>query len=213
MGDLQATISRVIILAPLVLLAVTVHELAHGYVAFLLGDRTAKAAGRLTLNPLKHLDLVGTLVFFITQMIGWAKPVPVDPRNFKNPGRDMVWVSLAGPAANLVLAVGFALIFHLLGSLKIGPGLQWAFSTLETVYLMAYLAVSINIGLAVFNLVPIPPLDGFHVLEWFLPRDLALRIQRINPYYWFLLLMALIYFRIINKIVYPVIMGLRSILL
>ncbi len=213
MGDISATLSRVIILAPLVLLAVTIHELAHGYAAYLLGDRTAKAAGRLTLNPFKHLDLMGTIVFFVTQMIGWAKPVPVDPRNFRNPRKDMIWVSLAGPAANLALAVVFALFFHLLGSLKIGPGLQWAMRSLETIYLMAYLGVSINIGLAVFNLIPIPPLDGSHVVEGVLPRDLAYRYQSLNPYVGMLILLGLIYFGVINRVLYPVIMGLRGLLL
>ena len=213
MGDISATLSRVIILAPLVLLAVTIHELAHGYAAYLLGDRTAKAAGRLTLNPFKHLDLMGTIVFFVTQMIGWAKPVPIDPRNFRNPRKDMIWVSLAGPAANLALALVFALFFHLLGSLKIGPGLQWAMRSLETIYLMAYLGVSINIGLAVFNLIPIPPLDGSHVVEGVLPRDLAYRYQSLNPYVGMLILLGLIYFGVINRVLYPVIMGLRGLLL
>jgi Zn-dependent protease len=212
MGDLQETISKIIILAPLVLLAVTVHELAHGYAAFLLGDRTAKAAGRLTLNPFKHLDLVGTLVFFITQMIGWAKPVPVNPYNFRNPRKDMIWVSLAGPGANLALAVVLSLVFHFLGSLKIGSDFQWAFKTLETLYLMAYIGVSINIGLAVFNLLPIPPLDGSHVLEGLLPREMAMAYERIKPYGFFILL-ALIFLGVTSRIIYPIIMWLRGILL
>ncbi len=212
MGDLSATLSRVIILAPLILLAVTIHELAHGYVAYRLGDRTAKAAGRLTLNPLKHLDLVGTLVFFITQMIGWAKPVPVNPLNFKNPRKDMIWVSLAGPAANLALAAALALVWHFLGSLRIGPNLQWAMGTLQTLYLMAYIGASINIGLAVFNLIPIPPLDGSHVVEGLLPRDLAMSYERLRPYGFFILL-ALIFLRVTDKIIYPVILAIRGLLL
>lgn len=213
MGDIGNTISRVILLAPLVLLAVTIHELAHGYVAYRLGDGTAKAAGRLTMNPLKHLDLIGTLVFFITQMIGWAKPVPVNPLNFKNPRKDMVWVSLAGPAANLALAFVLGLAYKFLGSLRIGPDLQWALSTLQTLYLMTYIGASINIGLAVFNLIPVPPLDGFHVLEWFLPRDLVIKIQSINPLIWMAILLGLIYLGALDRIVYPIIRAIRGVLL
>ena len=212
MGDLNATILRIIILAPLILMAVTVHEVAHGYVAYLRGDGTAKALGRLTLNPLKHLDLLGTLVFFITQMIGWAKPVPIDPRNFKNPRQDMIWVSLAGPAANLALAVVLALVVRFMGSLEIGPGLAWAYSTLSLIYQMAILGVTINIGLAVFNLLPIPPLDGSHVLEGLLPRDLAMSYERIKPYGFFILL-GLIFLGVTNRVIYPVIRAIQGLLL
>ena len=109
---MEDTIIRISILAVPILLAVTVHEVAHGWAASKLGDDTARLAGRLTLNPIKHLDLVGTLVFLVTQMVGWAKPVPVNPYNFRNPRQDMLWVSAAGPGANLILAGLFAVIFR-----------------------------------------------------------------------------------------------------
>jgi Zn-dependent protease len=103
---LNEMIQQISVLLVPILMAVTFHELAHGWAAYRLGDPTAKMAGRLTLNPLKHLDVLGTIVFFVTRMIGWAKPVPVNPFNFKNPKRDMAWVALAGPAMNLLLAAG-----------------------------------------------------------------------------------------------------------
>ncbi|MBW1711853.1 MAG: site-2 protease family protein [Deltaproteobacteria bacterium] len=205
-------LNRALILAGPVLLAVTVHELAHGYVAFRKGDPTAKLAGRLTLNPIKHLDLVGTLVFFITQMIGWAKPVPVDPRYFKRPKQDMIWVSLAGPGANLALAVIFAGLYHFLGSLSIMPGQTTVISVLKLAYVLAYLTVVINIGLAVFNLIPIPPLDGSHVLEGLLPPEMSSSFERLKPF-GFLILLGLIFLGVINKVIYPIIIAIRGLLL
>ncbi len=111
--DLQALLLQIIILAPPFLFALTVHELAHGYIAYRLGDPTAKEAGRLTMNPLKHLDPLGVLAFIIMK-IGWAKPVPVDPRYFRNPRKDMLSVALAGPASNLLLAIASALLLQVL---------------------------------------------------------------------------------------------------
>ncbi|MDY6851717.1 MAG: site-2 protease family protein, partial [Thermodesulfobacteriota bacterium] len=141
MNELLATIS---ILALPVLLAVTMHEVAHGWVADKLGDDTARQAGRLTLNPLKHLDLIGTLVFFITRMVGWAKPVPINPMNFRYPRQDMIWVAAAGPAANLCLAVLFALLFRLLASMV---NLLPMFF-LQPLAHIAQAGVIINVGLA-----------------------------------------------------------------
>jgi len=212
MNSVLSWLSQALLLAVPVLLAVTVHELAHGYAAFRRGDPTAKLAGRLTFNPLKHLDLVGTLVFFVTRMIGWAKPVPINPRNFRRPRQDMIWVSLAGPAANLGLAILFALLYRFLGSLSFGPGQGQLVSFLGVIYILAYLGVVINIGLAVFNLLPIPPLDGSHVLEGLLPPHLALSYERLRPY-GFLILLGLILLGLVDKIIYPIIYFIRSILL
>ena len=115
--DFAGMIQRIALIAPGFLLAITVHEYTHGYVAYRLGDPTAKLAGRLTFNPISHLDPFGTLVLVLTQMIGWAKPVPVDPRYLHNPRKDMLWISLGGPAANLVTAGVLAVILHVIAAL------------------------------------------------------------------------------------------------
>ncbi len=157
------------------------HEVAHGWVAFKQGDPTAKFLGRLTLNPLKHLDPAGTLVFVLTSimpgmfMFGWAKPVPVNGRYFKKPREGMMAVSLAGPLANIAVAVLCALIYRVLSLLPMN----------EAVYLagvsMQY-GILINCGLAWFNLLPIPPLDGSHILAGLLPRDLAIKYEQLGRY-------------------------------
>ncbi len=193
-------IQRIALLAVPILIAVTFHELAHGWVAYRLGDNTAKQAGRLTLNPIKHLDLFGTLAFIITNVIGWAKPVPVDPRNFVNPRKDMIWVAAAGPLANMILAVFFAGVYQLL----------YGASTAMPVYfylpviMIAKYAVFINVGLAVFNLLPIPPLDGSRILVGLLPRDLAYRYAQIEKY-GFIILLALILTNAVNYTIVPII--------
>jgi len=205
MNDFLTTIS---ILAVPVLLAVTVHEFAHGWAAFKLGDPTARLAGRLTLNPIKHLDLVGTLVFFITRMVGWAKPVPVNPLNFRRPREDMLWVAAAGPAANLVLAGIFALLFRILSAQA-----EWLpFFFLKPAVLIAHAGVMINIGLAVFNLLPIPPLDGSSIAAGLLPLDLALQYERIKPF-GFVILLLLIFTGVVGKIIFPIIRFLARFLL
>lgn len=205
MNELLTTIS---ILALPVLLAVTIHEVAHGWVADKLGDDTARQAGRLTLNPLKHLDIVGTLVFFITRMVGWAKPVPVNPMNFRHPRQDMVWVAAAGPAANLCLAVLFALVFRLLAAMVNLVPLFF----LQPFILIAQTGVIINVGLAVFNALPIPPLDGSGIAAGLLPLDMALRYERLKPY-GFVILLILIFTGVVDKIVFPIIRFLARFLL
>ena len=114
---IESTIQQIAIAAPPLLFSITCHEVSHGYVAYKLGDPTAKDAGRLTLNPLKHLDPLGLLVFVVTRFIGWAKPVPVNPWNFKNPRKDMIWVSVAGPGTNFLLAILLAVPFRVMTSL------------------------------------------------------------------------------------------------
>ncbi len=159
------TLIEFLIIAPPILIALTIHEFSHAYVANRFGDPTAKLAGRLTLNPLPHLDLLGTAMLFIAH-IGWAKPVPVNPFNMKNPPKDMIWVSLAGPASNLALAFLFGMGCRILGVTSlhdITPGI------LGLVQFMLAFGMMINIVLAIFNLLPFPPLDGSKILMGLLP--------------------------------------------
>lgn len=160
-----------------ILLAITIHEYAHGYVAYLLGDPTAKNAGRLSINPLKHLDPLGTLMLFIVHF-GWARPVPVDPYYFRNPRRGMLWVGLAGPGANILFAFGLGTIFRLL--FKIGIS--------EPVLLILGYGILINLALAFFNFLPIPPLDGSRILTGLLPSSAAYKYGQMERYGIFILL-------------------------
>ncbi len=199
-----------ILLVP-VLMAVTMHELAHGWVAYKLGDPTAKAAGRLTLNPLKHLDVLGTIVFFVTRMIGWAKPVPVNPFNFKNPKRDMAWVALAGPAMNILLAAGFAFLLKILLLVPVAPNSSMV-SILIPLALMFKAGIIINIGLAIFNIIPIPPLDGSKILEGMLPAEAALQYAKLERY-GFIILILLIFTHAVDVVIFPLIRALTSLFL
>jgi Zn-dependent protease len=156
----------VIIIAPSALIALTLHELAHGLVAFFLGDPTAKRMGRLTLNPLKHLDLMGTILLIVLHF-GWAKPVIVNPNNFKNPKRDMVLVAIAGPLTNLILAALFGLgVKYIVGSYVVGTEPS---ELTILAYKMFFFGVLINVSLAVFNMLPIPPLDGSRLIGAIVP--------------------------------------------
>lgn len=203
MESIASIIQDIAILAGPVLLAVTFHEVAHGWVADRLGDPTARLLGRLTLNPLKHLDPVGTIVFFLTRMIGWAKPVPVNPLNFRDPLKGMMWVAIAGPVTNLFLAAVSAVIFRLLltsGAL-FDPALSFV---MKPAYMMIQVSVVINVGLAVFNFIPIPPLDGSKVLMGLLSREQAEVFARIEPY-GFLILILLIMTDIVHIVLSPII--------
>ena len=162
-----------ILIIPIVLFAIVIHEFSHGYTAYLLGDPTPKENGRLTLNPLKHIDPIGTILFPIISIIslgigfGWAKPVPVNPYNFQNLFRDMGLVGAAGPISNLL----FAYILSI--PIKLGlisPNIFFEF------------AILINIALAIINLIPIPPLDGSRILMAILPEDKAYSIARLEKY-------------------------------
>ena len=199
-----------IMLVP-VLIAVTFHELAHGWVAYKLGDPTAKDAGRLTLNPLKHLDLLGTIVFFVTRMIGWAKPVPVNPYNFKNPKAGMAWVAVAGPAMNILLAICFAILLKLLLVIPLTRD-SLLFSVLMPLALMFKVGIIINIGLAVFNIIPIPPLDGSKILEGLLPTEAAVQYARLERY-GMIILVILIFTHVVDYVVFPVISGITALLM
>jgi len=204
--DINAFMQQLIIQAPPLLFALTVHELAHGYVAYRLGDPTAKNAGRLTLNPLKHLDPLGVLAFIIMK-IGWAKPVPVNPRYFKNPQQDMLLVALAGPGANILLAIASAALAHLMIALPFLP-----FAVLQPLVAMLAASVWINIMLAVFNCIPIPPLDGSKVLMGLLPPAAARSYAKLEPF-GFLVLLALFYTGVIGWIIMPIIRFSNNLLL
>ena len=205
-------ILQIIILAPPILLALTVHEFAHGYVAYRLGDPTAKNLGRLTLNPLKHIDPIGILAFFIIK-IGWAKPVPVNPNYFRDPRKDMLWVALAGPAVNFVLAVISAIltkvVWFIAASIPYSPIAEAILVPLNEV-LMA--SVWINLVLCIFNFLPIPPLDGSKILAGILPPEAALKYASVEKY-GFVILMLLAFSGILSKMIIPVISFARDILL
>lgn len=178
------------------LVAVTIHEFAHAWVADKLGDPTPRLAGRLTLNPLAHLDPIGTLALLIAR-IGWGKPVPIDPYNLPNPRRDAALISLAGPASNLILAIILALVIKI-----IHPQL---FITQLLIPI-----ITINVGLAIFNLLPIPPLDGSKILVGFLPKKWGIKAaEELSQYGIFLLILLIFPFfggaSLASQIIYPII--------
>ena len=208
---MESYIQQFSILAVPILMAVTFHEVAHGMVAYRLGDPTAKNAGRLTLNPLAHLDLVGTLVFLVTRMIGWAKPVPVNPLYFKNPRKGMLWVALAGPATNLALAVLSALFLRWLLNLHLPADSHWG-AVAVPISQMAYVSVRLNVGLAIFNVIPIPPLDGGRIMVGILPEKQAMSYAKLESY-GFLLLLLLIFSGIVEYVVFPIILVIVNLLL
>ncbi len=205
-------ILQLIILAPPILLALTLHEFAHGYVAYRFGDPTARDQGRLTLNPLKHLDPLGTLAFFIIK-IGWAKPVPVNPGYFKNPRKDMLWVALAGPAVNFVLAVISALCVKVVWFIATTiPYSALAEAILVPLNEVLMASVWINLVLCIFNFLPIPPLDGSKILAGLLPPDLARSYASVERY-GFAIIMLLAFTGILSKMIMPIIAFARNILL
>ncbi|MEA4857287.1 MAG: site-2 protease family protein [Solidesulfovibrio sp.] len=211
--EFSQTMQEIALLVVPVLMAVTFHEAAHGYVANWLGDPTARLAGRLTLNPLSHLDVIGTLAFLLTRMIGWAKPVPVDPRYFRDPVKGMMLVALAGPAMNFILAVLFSLAVR--GIEYAGRGVvegTLAYSVLEPLLYMCAAGVTVNIALGVFNLLPVPPLDGSNVLAGFLPPHLAMRYQAFGRW-GFLLLLVLAVAGVLGKLILPPVSFLSRLLL
>ena len=191
-----------LLIAFIVLIAsLTFHEAAHAWTADQLGDPTARMLGRLSLNPAVHVDVIGTIVFPLialltgVPLIGWAKPVPVDMRNLRHPRRDFAIVALAGPISNLILAGAGALVFHAMfdpGSEGMLEGATWGF----------VLFVFVNVALAVFNMIPIPPLDGGNVLMGILPESMAAVIDRLRPW-GFLLLYALMLTGILSEVLRP----------
>lgn len=172
-----------------VLLAVSLHEAAHAWMANKKGDSTAKSLGRLTFNPLKHIDLVGTIIVpvvmgFTTGFIfGWAKPVPIDIRNLNNPKKDMMWVALAGPMSNFIMAILWSVFLYFSVLFSIANSSASLF-----LILMAIAGININILLGVINLLPIPPLDGGRIMAGLLPTSLAIKYSKIEPYGFFIII-------------------------
>jgi Zn-dependent protease len=179
--DISALTDMLLSIIP-ALVCITFHELSHGYVAYRLGDDTAKSMGRLTLNPIKHIDVFGLLMMVLFKF-GWAKPVPVNMMNFKNPKRGMAVTALAGPASNILLAAVFLLFFGIESALS-ASGAAWE-RALDLVYRTAYLSVA----LAVFNILPIPPLDGSKILFSLLPDNAYGKLLRYERYGFILLLL------------------------
>ena len=178
-------IISLLIRSVVVLMAISAHEMAHGFVAYKLGDPTAKSMGRLSLNPLKHLDPVGAICMLVFGF-GWAKPVIINPYYFKKPKRDTALVSLGGPLANFILAFLAIVIFKILIVAEVP--LNW-FTNIIATFLSSF--ISLNIGLGVFNLIPIPPLDGSKIFLPLLPGRLYYDIMRYEHLGWFILVFAL----------------------
>jgi len=204
MGHLSILEQIALAIIPL-LFAITIHEMAHGWAASKLGDKTAWMLGRVSLNPIKHVDFIGTLfipfiliAFKSPVIFGWAKPVPINPRNFKNPRRDMALTAAAGPLSNLLMAILWAIAAKI-GIVLLQAGMGFGVALL----LMGRAGIWINLVLMFLNLIPLPPLDGGRILVGLLPRSLAIKYARIEPYGFFILLFLVI-IGILNFLMIPV---------
>lgn len=192
-------IQTLLIYAIPVLFAITVHEAAHGWVASLLGDHSARMMGRVTLNPIKHVDLVGTIIvpaflYFTAGFIfGWAKPVPVNFRALRSPKKDMLWVAIAGPMSNFIMAILWLIIIFV----AINTGSQFLAD-------MAQVGIQINLLLAVLNLLPLPPLDGGRVVSSLLPSKFAYQYDQLEPYGLFILL-GLLFLGVFQTVILPIV--------
>lgn len=195
-------VQKIAVYALPILFAITVHEAAHGYAAKYFGDLTAERMGRITLNPLKHIDPFGTILLpALTVMLGgilfgWAKPVPVNFANLRNPKKDMFWVAAAGPASNFVMAIFWAL---LLNYANYAPN-----TAVNFLAEMSLAGISINLVLMVLNLLPMPPLDGGRIAVSLLPTPMAIQLARLEQY-GFIILIALMFTGILGKIISPII--------
>jgi len=208
--DIAASLHRFAIACLPALLGIILHEVAHGWMAKRCGDPTAHALGRLTLNPIPHIDPMGLLVFALTSIsspfvFGWAKPVPIDTRYLRNPARDMTLIALAGPLTNMLLALVFAVALR--GTLQLFPPAVWLeVGGYQFVLRMLKTGVIINFSLAWLNLLPIPPLDGSRILAWLLPGDLGWRYQSLGRY-GFVVLILLLATGALGSILGPLVLG------
>lgn len=197
-GDIRGAIISFLLSVPIIILVMSVHEYAHGVVAKKLGDPTAESLGRLTLNPFKHIDIIGFLMFLIIG-IGYAKPVPINSRYFKKPKRDMALVGAAGPISNVLMALLFGffmkLFYLLLPFLPMNETSVVAYGYLVQIL---YYGIAYNVIFAIFNLIPIPPLDGSRILYAFLPSKALLWFQRYEQYFFWGLLGVFLIFNILN---------------
>jgi Zn-dependent protease len=207
--QIEAILVKIAISAIPILLAITVHEASHGYAAKHFGDLTAEKLGRITLNPLKHIDLFGTIILPILLYFGssgafsfgWAKPVPVQFGNLRNPKKDMLWVAAAGPASNFVMAICWGMLLGYITHTQIGGIVSMAsYFFLQ----MAIVGITINIVLMVLNLLPMPPLDGGRIAVSLLPNKQAMQLAQVEKY-GFAVLIALMFTGVLDKIIGPII--------
>ena len=205
--DASRYITLVLSIIPF-LLAITVHEVAHGYAAYRKGDFTAKMLGRISMNPIRHLDPFGSVVFPLLLafsgtgvIFGWAKPVPINSFNFRNPRKDMVLVSFAGPLSNFLLAAALAFVFRILLWFP-GQEILWSSKIGQPLAIMMVMGIKISIYLGVFNLLPIHPLDGSHILEGLLPPQQARAYSRLEKY-GFIFLVILLFTGLLTAVTYP----------
>src|SRR5574341_2573838 len=212
------TIQKIAVMAMPLVFAIVLHEVAHGWVADRLGDHTARDRGRLTLNPIPHIDLFGTIImplllFILTNgrmVFGYAKPVPINPYNFRDPRKGMALSSLAGPGVNLLMALLFSLLLRAVMPLFEGvlPREAWDWFAHPLALMFGY-GVIINVVLAVLNMIPIPPLDGSRVVYWLLPYNQAAAYYPLEPY-GMIVLMALLAFGVLGRIIGPIIQPILS---
>lgn len=204
---METLIAKISIMLVPGLFAITIHEVAHGFVAEKFGDPTARMLGRLSLNPLRHLDVIGTIALMVFGF-GWAKPVPVNFGNLRKPKQDMIWVALAGPGANLLLAILSALVLRVLllfGSLASEGQVQNLAGFLNPLLLMTYFSLYINVLLGVFNLMPFPPFDGGRVMVGLLPSRQGEWLSRFEPFGFIIILLLIFYTPIWPVLIQPVI--------
>jgi len=212
--DVNSIIQGISIWALPVLFAVVLHEVAHGWVADKLGDDTARWMGRLTLNPIRHIDPIGTIGLPLLLIVvgspflfGYAKPVPINFNKLHHPKQDMVWVALAGPVTNVILALASALLLSVVVKLPVSMG--WF---IQPVALMAQASIIINLVLCIFNLLPLPPLDGGRVAVGLLPGPVAYKLSRLEPY-GFLIIAAMLVFGWLQILIGPAVMGSSRLLI